>query len=106
MATRKTNFIEIELQWAEEQLASWRKYVDDNPIHKLKDRIEYKTTKAGGVMPMVIASIETQGKFIQETIKNYLSLLKEVDIMREKEEAKKVASRGDKDVSLFETGEV
>lgn len=104
MATRKNNFIEIELSWAEEQLESWKAYVDKNPIHELVDRIEWKPTAKGGLMPMVIASIEAQGKFIQETMKNYLALLKEVDIMREKEEAKKAASRGDKDLTAMEEG--
>jgi len=37
---------------------------------------------------MVIASIESQGKFIQETMKNYLALLEVVDKLREKEESK------------------
>jgi hypothetical protein len=37
---------------------------------------------------MVIASIEAQGKFIQETMKNYLALLEVVDKLREKEESK------------------
>ena len=40
---------------------------------------------------MVIASIEQQGKFIQDTMKNYLSLLEVVNTLREKEEAKKEA---------------
>ena len=91
MAIRKTTFIDIELQWAETQLSSWKEYVDANPLHTLKDRIEWKPTAKGGTMPMVIASIEAQGKFVQETMKNYLSLLKEVDAMREKEEVKKQA---------------
>jgi len=43
------------------------------------------------MIPMVVASIEQQGKFIQDTMKNYLSLLKEVDAMRAIEEAKKEA---------------
>jgi len=104
MATKKSVFTEAELEWAETQLLSWKAYVDNNPLHELKDRIEWKPTSKGGMLPMVIASIEAQGKFIQETMKNYLALLKEVEIMREKEEAKKIASRGDKDVSLFEEG--
>jgi hypothetical protein len=91
MATSKKIFIEMELEWAEEQLTSWRAYVDANPLPTLKDRVEMKPTAKGGVMPMVIASIEQQGKFIQDTMKNYLSLLKEVDLMREKEETKKEA---------------
>lgn len=88
---KKQTFIDIELEWAEQQLESWKKYVDANPIDKLIDRIEWKPTSKGGMIPMVIASIESQGKFIQDTMKNYLTLLKEVDSMREKEEAKKEA---------------
>ena len=94
MAIRKTTYIDVELDWAETQLASWKQYVDANPLHTLEDRIKWKETKAGGAMPMVIASIESQGKFVQEKMKNYLTLLKEVDVMREKQEAKKVETRG------------
>lgn len=97
MAIKKTTYIDVELEWAETQLSSWKQYVDANPLHELQDRVKWKETKAGGAMPMVIASIESQGKFIQETMKNYLSLLKEVDAMREKEEVKKQA-RGSADV--------
>lgn len=84
----KTTYVNTELEWAEEQLKSWKAYVDKNPLHELKDRIEWKSTSRGGMLPMVIASIEAQGKFIQETMKNYLALLEVVDKLREKEEAK------------------
>jgi len=94
----KTTFINTELEWAEEQLKSWRAYVDANPLHELKDRIEWKPTAKGGLLPMVIASIEAQGKFIQETMKNYLALLEVVDKLREKEEAK-VEVRGKGELS-------
>ena len=87
-APKKTTYINTELDWAEEQLVSWRAYVDANPMHELKDRIEWKPTAKGGTMPMVIASIEAQGKFIQETMKNYLALLEVVDKLRKVEEAK------------------
>ena len=91
MAIKKTTFINAELEWAEEQLYSWKSYVDANPLHEFKDRIEWKPTAKGGMLPMVIASIEAQGKFIQETMKNYLSLLEVVDKLRTQEEAKKEA---------------
>ena len=91
MAIKKTTFINAELEWAEEQLYSWKSYVDANPLHELKDMIEWKPTAKGGMLPMVIASIEAQGKFIQETMKNYLSLLEVVDKLRTQEEAKKEA---------------
>lgn len=95
--TKKT-YINTELDWAEEQLASWKQYVDANPMHELKDRIEWKPTSKGGMLPMVIASIESQGKFIQETMKNYLALLEVVDKLRKVEEAK-VEVRGNGEMS-------
>ena len=95
MAVKKNTYINTELNWAEQQLSSWKAYVDANPLHTLKDRIEWKPTAKGGTMPMVIASIEAQGKFVQETMKNYLALLEQVDKLREKEEAKTVPVRGD-----------
>lgn len=88
---KKNNYVSAELDWAETQLHSWKAYVDANPLHTLKDRIEWKPTAKGGMLPMVIASIEAQGKFVQETMKNYLALLEVVENLREKEEAKKEA---------------
>jgi hypothetical protein len=93
MAKKANNYISTELEWAEEQLASWKAYVDKNPMHELADRIHYKETRNGGMIPMVTASIEQQGKFIQETMKNYLALLEVVDKLREKEQ-EKIQSRG------------
>lgn len=98
--TTKTTYINAELDWAETQLASWKAYVDANPLHELKDRIEWKPTAKGGVLPMVIASIEAQGKFIQETMKNYLALLEVVDKLRKIEEAK-VEVRGNGELSAM-----
>jgi hypothetical protein len=95
MATK--NYINAELDWAEEKLTNWRDYMDDHPIHTLDDRLAYKVLKNGTEVPQVIASIETQGKYIQDMMKNYLSLLGEVNKMREIEEKKKEA-RGGKDV--------
>lgn len=97
-APNKTTYINTELDWAEQQLSSWKQYVDANPMHELKDRIEWKPTARGGMLPMVIASIESQGKFIQETMKNYLALLEVVDKLREKEESK-IEIRGSGDLS-------
>lgn len=88
MAVKKQSYINTELEWAEQQLVTWRAYVDANPLHELKDRIEWKPTAKGGMLPMVIASVEAQGRFIQDTMKNYLSLLEVVDNLRSKEEAK------------------
>lgn len=97
MTVKNKTYINMELDWAEQQLQTWKQYIDDNPINMLKDRIEWKPTSKGGMLPMVIASIEAQGKFIQETMKNYLALLDVVEKLREKEESKKEA-RGSAEV--------
>lgn len=89
MATAKKLFVGAELEWAEKQLSEWKDYVDAHPLANLTDRIGNKPTKNGGMMPYIIASIEQQGKFIQDTMKMYLALLKEVDLMRSMEEEKK-----------------
>lgn len=86
----KVNYINAELDWAETKLKEWQIYIDDNAIHELTDRIEWKEMKTGRA-PQVIATIEAQGKYIQEMMKNYLSLLAEVNKMREVEEKKKKA---------------
>lgn len=99
MATKKANsYITAELDWAETQLHSWKEYIDANPIHLLKDRVEWKPTSKGGAMPMVIASIEQQLKAITELMSKYLLLLEVVDKLREKEEAK-IQLRGDSEVN-------
>lgn len=86
----KSNYINAELDWAETKLKQWQDYMDDNPIHVLQDRVEYEETKSG-TRVKVIATIETQGKYIQDMMKNYLSLLAEVENLREVEEKKKEA---------------
>ena len=96
MATKKINYINAELDWAETKLTEWQQYINDNPIHLLIDRIEWKDVR-GGKVPQVIATIEAQGKYIQDMIKNYLSLLSEVNKLREVEEQKKEA-RGRQEV--------
>ena len=96
MPTKKKSFIDMDLDWAEEQLADWKAYVDANPIAKLKDRTI--PNGKGGIL--VVANIEQQGKYIQELLKNYLLLLEHVDKLREKQ-AEKVETRGDKPVGLL-----
>lgn len=98
MPKKADNYINVELDWAEEQLISWKAYVDAHPLHELEDRIQWKPTSKGGTMPMVIASIEQQGKFIQETMKNYLTLLDTVNRLREQEETR-LKLKGDSEMN-------
>ena len=97
MATKRNSFINTDLDHAEEQLKSWKAYIDANPIDKLKDR--FKGNR-------LISSSEVQGKYIQETMKNYLQLLEIVDKLREQEEQKQAKIRGGEDLSPLENGEI
>lgn len=105
-AAKKNTFVDIELSWAEDNLRSWKAYIDANPMEALTDRMDYKDMKNGGTMRTVVATKEAQGKYIQETMKNYLALLKEVDAMREKEELKKTSTRGDLNLGPLENGDI
>lgn len=92
-APKKTTYINAELDWAESQINNWQKYIEDNPLHELKDRITYKETKSGSI-PQVVATVEQQGKYLQDMMKNYLALLDQVNKLREREEKKKLETRG------------
>lgn len=97
MAVKKQTYINAELEWAEQKLLEWKQYVDDNPFQTMKDRIEWKPNSKGGLMPMVIASIESQIKCVRDTMKEYLVLLDQVEKMRQTEESKKKDVKGGAD---------
>ncbi len=107
MAVKKTNnFIEMELLWLEGKAEELRAYCDKNSIASLVDRIAYKETKGGGVMPMVIATIEAQIKSIRDTLNDYIKIIDAIEKLREKESSKKALTRGDQELTPFEAGEI
>jgi hypothetical protein len=95
---KKEIYTSAELIWCEQKLLEWKEYIDQNPIHSLKDRIEWKPTAKGGTMPMVIASVEQQIKSLRDTMKEYLVMLQQVEAMREKE-AEKAKARGSQEIN-------
>lgn len=105
MPTKKV-YINAELEWAEQQLQSWKSYIDSNPIHELTERVVYKPSAKGGQMPVVAETVGQQIKTITELMAKYLSLLAVVNDLREKEEQKKIQSRGNLNLSPFETGDI
>lgn len=86
----KQTYVNAELKWAEKKLKDWKKYIDQNPINELEDRMALKQT-AKGTISVVSATIESQIKSIRDTMKEYMQLLDTVNSLREKEEAKKQA---------------
>jgi len=88
MAVKKNTYITAELDFAEQSLQEWRKYIEANPIDGVEDRWGKKEMPKGGYAWVVTATKEQQIKCIQDTLSRYLQLLEVVNNLREKEEAK------------------
>lgn len=94
MAVKKTTLlIEYELEFLETKLQELKDYIEANPFSKLSDRINFKETRNGGIVQTVVASKEMQRKDLTQALKDYADILRTVEAMREKEEAK-IESRG------------
>lgn len=105
MATaKKASYIDMELEWLESKAQELRDYCDNNKITDLVDRVQYKETRGGGVMPMVVATIEQQIKSLRETLQDYIKIIDAINKQREVEAAKKTAARGDQKLTPFEEG--
>ncbi len=94
----KALLIEYELEFLEAKLQELKEYIQSNPFNSLSDRMAYKETRAGGVIPICIANKEAQRKDLTQALKDYAEILRTVDAMREKEEAK-VEVRGKVELS-------
>jgi hypothetical protein len=97
MATKKQSiYIGEELEWLETKALDLRSYIDKNPFSTLADRITYKELKNGGVLPITSATIEQQLSALTKAMKEYAEIIRVINDMREKEEAKKEARGGAK----------
>ena len=98
MAKEKQLLIEYELEFLEKKLKELKDYIEAYPYSALKDRMAYKETKGGGMIPVCIATKEAQRKDLTQALKDYAEILRTVESMREKEEAK-VEARGKVELS-------
>jgi hypothetical protein len=92
---KKALLIEYELEFLESKLEELKQYIEANPFSTLTDRMAWKETKGGGAIPICIANKEAQRKDLTQALKDYAEILRTVDAMREKQEAKAPAVRGD-----------
>lgn len=89
----KVLLIEYELEFLETKLKELKEYIESNPFSKLADRMAYKETRNGGLIPICIANKEAQRKDLTQALKDYAEILRTVDSMREQEQ-QKVEARG------------
>ncbi len=96
MAKAKRNtFIDMDLKWLEQKAKELKDYCDSPPISQLTDRV------VGG---KCMATIEEQVTSRRNTLKDYLQILEAIDKLKEIESSKKVATRGDAELSPLEMG--
>jgi hypothetical protein len=79
---KKTNFIAHELERLDKYVKQLQKYLDDNPPHKLQDRVEYIDLPRGGQTVKVIASKETQLSKFMDVLKQMPSLLEDINKLK------------------------
>jgi hypothetical protein len=96
--TKKALLIEYELEFLDMKLQELKEYIQANPFSALADRMAWKETKGGGAIPICIANKEAQRKDLTQALKDYAEILRTVDSMREKEDAK-VEVRGKGELS-------
>jgi hypothetical protein len=87
-ASKKALLIEYELEFLENKLQELKEYIEANPFSQLTDRMAWKETKGGGAIPICIANKEAQRKDLTQALKDYAEILRTVDSMRDKEQAK------------------
>jgi hypothetical protein len=97
MASKKVNYIELELEWLEARAEELKRYCDSNPISHLRDRVLDRK---------VTATIEQQITSIRNTLQDYIKIIEAISKLREREETKKISSRGNQELTPFETGEI
>lgn len=93
MATNKKLLIEYELEFLEKKLQELKDYIEANPFSTLADRFAWKEMKNGGSLPICVANKEAQRKDLTQALKDYVDILRSVESLREKEEAK-IEARG------------
>lgn len=94
MAVKKQLYTEYELEFLETKAGELKRYIESKPFDSLVDRMSYKETKNGGVIPMVVATIEAQRKDLTSALKEYAEIIQVIDKMRADEEKKKEARGG------------
>lgn len=103
MAKKRELLITDELDFYEEKIQQAFNYINSIDLSALEDRIEWKPTGKGGMMPMVIASKESQVKSYFDSMEKIPKLLNGLDELRNKYADVIKETRGDVSVpALFE----
>ena len=104
--SKKDNLAEYELDFLDMKLRELKDYIEANPLSSISDRMAYKETRTGGMIPICIANKEAQRKDLTQALKDYAEIVRTVKSLREIEEAKQKQVRGNQNLSPFENGDI
>ena len=90
---KKNLYTVAELDFLEDQVANFIAFLQGRPVHLLQDRVAMKTTKTGGSMPTVIATIEDQMKANTHVMKELLNMMPVLEALR-KESIESIQGKG------------
>ena len=106
MATTNKHYTVFELDWMEQVFSRLQTEVD-NILNNLCDRRGPKEMPNGRIVEnAIISTKEQQLKAATDIMEKLQKMIPALETMREKEDKKKEAIRGDQDLSIFETGEI
>ena len=94
MAKKKNFYIAYDLEFLEEKVKELKIYIEERPFSELQDRIEFRETKIGGMIPMVVATIEAQRKDLTAAMKEYAEMLSIIKNLKAEEEASQLNAKG------------
>lgn len=101
MAVKKNSYITAELAFAEEQLQSWKQWLQDNPYNDIGDRKEVQLNKkTGGSFLTTVQTKEAIQKAHRDTLKEYLAMCEVLEKLRAVDEHKKKEAKGGADIPL------
>lgn len=90
----KINWISADIDWLETKLAEMKQYVDNNPLGSLKDRTEIVMSAKGTPVIKIIKDKEGQSKELRSILREIVSMLPEINKLRQLKEEAELEIRG------------
>lgn len=93
MARKQELYTKVEHEWLEQRASELKDYIDANPVKDIDDRIETVTSSKGIPAIKVIAKKEDAIKSWMSVLKEYATLLRVLEELREQKAALEVDVR-------------
>ena len=90
----KNQYTLADLDWLEATLKQLKGYVDNSQFDKLEDRLETVMSAKGTPVIKIIATKEAQIKALTIALREYITMLAEVDRLREEKATRDIQIRG------------